>query len=856
MKNLIVIVVAVVLLALTGCSGPVDADIKVKVTLDGRPLADAELIMDGVSLGKTDDKGMFAGPIAKEPGKPVKLVVKKEDGKEVFAQVEHEFTLKPPQKDGAKEAVSLSLEMQRFLIVSVTDKGQPVAGAKVEVADKDAGVTGEDGTLRVTFGRWPARGLKISAAKEGIGQSDRAYSGRSGDKVDMPLYAEAIIKIQVLEDRNGVDRPIEGATIAVAGRTVGKTGSSGEFTYRQKNKLGGNVAVRISAPGHLPAAFTQQVKLGGVVDVRQYFYSSAPTQPNLAVFGFSSNTQGEDISDVIKIVESKFTDELFSEKAFTKVPTVTAKSLANRSKLNFSKLKSKGWRGTPLAEAVDVLVFGSIARGEDDTYVVEASFYESDGRLVMTQAVALSGTGSWRVGRAMSELVENSLASYPFTGVVTEVGESNKVQVNLGRKLFDLGSDDMFILKSVKHDREGRITKQSDGGAYRVSRRGDMQSELVADSADTTKAKLGDQMVRVSTSAVGGQAGAEQVAFKVTGGNGDLLAGANIYIDDRWVGSTSSKGEASVPLRLGSKYKLMVYRHGYQQASQTIKPEKKGESYAFALKSFSCELTVESTPSSAGIFLDDERIGTTPMTKAYAVTLGFHTLRIDAGSGYRAWEEVVEFDRPELSLTGSRAIPLYKDYLAAGEKAEAAGQFDEAIHQYAAAPTDHPDYAELHNRLGQLYLDEKHDTAHAVEEFERVQAIPEVRELVFKQYAVVYTNLGRAYFNMGRSLLKSNRNEALEYFAKAVKTLERARENTRFFPDNRHDEAVHDTYYYRAMSYQSLYQITGRETLRSNVELAWSEYVDFFPPKLLGNSEFAHMHETGLKSIRQFSSAK
>jgi len=126
-----------------------------------------------------------------------------------------------------------------------------------------------------------------------------------------------------------------------------------------------------------------------------------------------------------------------------------------------------------------------------------------------------------------------------------------------------------------------------------------------------------------------------------------------------------------------------------------------------------------------------------------------------------------------------------------------------------------------------------------------------VDELVLKQYAVVYTNLGKAYYVKGESLLRGNRNDALQYFAKAVKALDRARENTRFFPNERHDEAVHDTYYYRALAYHNLYQMTKREALLPSVELAWHEYMDFFPAKLRGRPEFEQLRESGEKLAKQ-----
>lgn len=855
MKMWFTFIAVAMLIVLGGCAPkPVDFDLSVAVTFDGRPLGDADVLVDGAIAGKTDAKGEFAQTLAKLPDHPVRIEVKKEGGKDRLTSWEQTFSVKAGKDGAAHERQAFTVALQRYVIVAVSHDGTPVSGAKVIAGGKEAGVTAADGTLQVAFGRWPAGGLRLAVQKEGVGEAETAYKGESGDKVDMPLYAEAIVQVEAVQERNGVVKPIQGAAVSVAGRDVGKTASNGIYTYHQKKgKLGITVPVRISAPGYVPSTFTHQVLLGGSVKLRQFFYSGSAAQPRAAVMGFSANTRGEDISDVVKAIEPRFVEELFSAKAFKQVPTATAKNLAKRSKLNFSKLKTTGWRGTALADAVDVLVFGSISRGDDDSYIVEASFYEPDGKLVMTQAVVVTSTGSWRVGRAMSELVSNALTNYPFSGVVTGANQGN-VQINLGRNQFDLGSDDVFIVKSVKRDAEGRISGYADGGTYKVSRAGDNQTEISPESPGTP-AKLGDRVVRLNSSASSKEDGADKVAFSVTGGKdgeGEPLAGANLYIDEHWVGSTDRKGEASAQLRLGHKYKLIVYHHGYEQASKTIEPAKKGEHFQFALKSFSSDLTVESDPSGAAVYLDDARIGTTPITKAYPVTLGFHTLRVEAGNGYRPWEEVVEFDKSEENRTGDRMITLYKDYLAAGEKAEEAGKLDEAIRLYSAAPKEHPDYAELHDRLGQLYLDDKHDADRAIVEFERVQAIPEVQELVLKQYAVFYTNLGKAYYIKGVPLAKTNRNEALEYFAKAVKALERARENTRFFPDERHDEAVHDTYYYRALAYQNLYQITGREALRSNVELAWNEYIDFFPEKLRGNPDFERLRESGLAMSRQF----
>ena len=46
------------------------------------------------------------------------------------------------------------------------------------------------------------------------------------------------------------------------------------------------------------------------------------------------------------------------------MPAATARELMKRSKLSIDKIKTTDWRNTDLGNAVDVIVLGSIARGE------------------------------------------------------------------------------------------------------------------------------------------------------------------------------------------------------------------------------------------------------------------------------------------------------------------------------------------------------------------------------------------------------------------------------------------------------------------------------------------------------------
>src|SRR5947208_16855620 len=74
-----------------------------------------------------------------------------------------------------------------------------------------------------------------------------------------------------------------------------------------------------------------------------------------------------------------------------------------------------------------------------------------------------------------------------------------------------------------------------------------------------------------------------------------------------------------------------------------------------------------------------------------------------------------------------------------------------------AAGREQPDDAEARRRLGDIYLDDKEDYDAAIAEFETVLALPENQQLIYKQFAVTFTNLGHAYCEKGNRLVASDR---------------------------------------------------------------------------------------------------
>jgi tetratricopeptide (TPR) repeat protein len=278
-----------------------------------------------------------------------------------------------------------------------------------------------------------------------------------------------------------------------------------------------------------------------------------------------------------------------------------------------------------------------------------------------------------------------------------------------------------------------------------------------------------------------------------------------------------------------------------------MRVEKNRELKEYSLTVNNAMFKVESQPSPADVSVDGDKIGRTPLTDGKPVTLGFHTVNISVGGDYRDWEEVVEFASKVEDRTGSRSVVLYKDYLKIGERAEQKGDMDGAITAYQSTEKGHPDYSETHHRLAQIYLDDKNDYDAAILEFENVLSLPENEQLVYKQFSVAFTNLGHAYYEKGNALVVKDKEAAAQNFAKAVRNLQRAKQNTRFFPTIHYDEAVHDTFYYTALSFHKLYLITKKSTTLNDANLAWREYFDFFPQKLEGNAAYEQSRDAAQK---------
>lgn len=833
-------------LLLFACSGE-KLVLEVKATMDGKPAPEVKITVDGKDTGTTDANGQFSKVLRKKPGADVEVVASKEQSGYRIRPWKGSFLMKLP-KDGAVDKYSFEavLTAKRYVVVVATEKSAPVEGAVVKAGGKEAGTTDANGQFIYEYKELPKGGIDLSVSKSGYAIWRKTGPVEPGERLDAALSKRVLVVVSALMEEYGQSAGIPGIAVSIDKRQAGKTDAKGTFAYSYDGAPGKKVALELSAPSYIPGTWKTTVTLEGEVHLQRFFYPTTPRPIRVGIYRFVGNTPGTDLKEILAQTEGRVSTQLFKYACFREVPTKTLQSDMKHARLNIGKIIVKGWRETPLKRTVDMIILGSVAK-DDKGYIIETKFYTSGGRLLLSQITRAKDESG--INSAAKEIANAVIERFPFEGTVISI-DGERYRINLGKGAYRISRGTDFALMASRLDESGKVTSYREIGKLRVKKSEENGAWTeIEDIKKGEKAGIGDRVVR----RIYREEEEKEKNFFVLSVKGGVppdvsaLGGVNIYMNQEWVGTTAPDGKTEVQVKLGKRYDLMLYRHGYQQLSDKIRIEKKGETKDFTLQVNNAVFKIDSNPQGAEVFVDGEKTGKTPILDGRQVTLGFHTVRVSLGGDYRDWEEVVEFATKVEDRTGDRKIVLHKDFLKIGERAEQKDDIEGAITAYRNAEKGHPDYSMAHRRLAQLYLDKKGDYDSAISEFENVLTLPENQQLVYKQYSVDFTNLGHAYYERGSALVQKDRDSAAQAFANAIKNLQVAKQNTRFFPTDRYDEALHDTYYYTALSYHKLYLITRKNSVLNSANLAWREYFDFFPKSLEGKGGFEESRETAKK---------
>jgi hypothetical protein len=823
-------------------------ELQVKARMDGQPAAEAKVTVDNEVQGLTGTDGIFSKIIKRKPGVEVEVIVSKEISGYRIKPWKATFVMKLP-KSGMVDTYTFDadLEATRFVTITATEKGAPVADAIVKASRKEIGKTDAQGVFVYEYKTLPKSGADLTVTKSGYATWRKTGQLKPGQKLEAALSKRVIVKISTLIEEYGQSSGIPGIAVNIKNKEVGKTDAKGNLIYTYDGEPGKKVPLTLSATGYIPETWKTSIVLQGEATIQRYFYPTTPKPIRAGIYRFVSNTPNVDLKEVLSHTEASVAAQLFKYTCFREVPSETLRADMKGAKLSIEKITAKGWRETPLKKTVDMIILGSVAK-EEKGLLIETKFYTSTGKLILSQITRAKGASD--ISSAAKEITKAVLERFPFEGTVVS-SEGERYRINLGKSGYRIAKGTDFMLMAPRLDQAGKVSGYRETGRLRVKKAEESGSWTeVEELKKNEKITVGDRVVRRIYREGEEEASRNYFILSAKGGlvpDASPLAAVNIYVNNEWRGSTGPDGKAEVPVRLNRSFTLMLYRHGYQRVTEKVKIENNRETREFVLAVNNAVFKIDSEPSSADVFLDGDKIGRTPILDGKPVTLGFHTVKVSAGGDFRDWEEVVEFSKKEENRTGERKIFLPKDFLKIGERAEQKGDVDGAIQAYKSAGKGHPDCSEARHRLARIYLDEKGDYEGAIREFENVLSLPENQQLVYKQFSVAFMNLGHAYYEKGNALVQKDKDAAAQNFAKAVQNLQVAKQNTRFFPTVHYDEAVHNTYYYTALSYHKLYLITRKNNLLNSANLAWREYFDFFPKKFEGDKTFEQNRESAQK---------
>ena len=875
-----------ILICSCGVGKKAELEVKVQATLDGEPASQAKVLVDGQEVGLTDNKGNLTQKIWRQPGEEVSVEIRMEAPGYQVQPWKDAFVVKLP-RDGSAESyvIDASLEASKYFTLAVSDEGEPLENVSVIIDGKERGNTNEAGEYVHTYERMPKKGMSFKVSKKGYttwhkkvrvkpGQtivvslarkSEVARTETTPSSEEQPLRSDtsasqsrpaekaqrrgtgkaARISVSALAEAYGVTEGIPNVVVSVDDKQVGKTNGEGKFTYVYRGESGREAALKLTAPGHIPAEWKTTVKLQGQQSIKRFFYPLKPKSIRVGLYGYVNNTPEEDLADVVGTIEKAIGDNLFIYGSFVEVPKAKLRQAMMNASLDLETMSTKGWRQTKLIDTVDMIISGSVTKN-DQGITIESTVNFSDGNTLLSQINKVMKKK--QVEDTIKLVVNNIIEQFPFEGAVVAT-EQDRYLINLGRLDYKIRRGNEFNYMTVEPSAPGKNGLAYQQAGLLVVNDNDENSSWaeLANLQDNERINVGAKVVRRVYLEDMARDSFVLAARTGSSTNSRPLWGVNVYLDNTWVGTTGSDGTAVLPVRLHTEHDLLLSRYGYEPLQDKLKVEASNEVKEFSLDVANALFKVDSVPAGAAVFVDGVEVGRTPLLEGTLVNFGFRKVKLSAGGEYRDWEEVLEFNESTVERTGTNRIVLVQDYLKIGRMAEQNGNIDEAIAAYASTERGHPDYSDAHHRLAQLYLDEKQDYDAAIREFENVLSLPENKQIIYKQFAVTYTNLGHAYYEKANKLIHTDKQAAAANYAKAIEKLKIAKQNTRFFPNKHYQEAVHDTYYYQAISYHKLFLVTKNKAVLERADLAWKEYFDFFPKELEGNSEFSRIRQSSRK---------
>ena len=850
---------------------------------DRHPLPDADIYLNQRFIGRTNEHGFFSREVDLIVGQKYTIHIEKDRDGYVYGpwethfipSVEKERSKKRKKEEGlenvnilegesdiltelerAKLGRASLYEKYHFLAILsgymfynikvLSHKGKEIKGAKVIINGKYEGATDERGEFQVKYEGEDRRVDKIEISKEGEHLWMDEIEIAPNKSIVIELNKMLIIDAHILTENYGVISGVEGAVIRINNRIMGKTDKDGfaRFRYRNDRGVDGNLTLKLYFPrGYIPSKSTKNYYIKKDLPkliVHDFSYWKRPPPPKVAVIPFSVQGRGNsylirnalfltrNIEDYLKagkyyrVVDSRKIQELFKQFNID----------INYSK-NIEKLK---WMDIPiLKKEVDALIIGNIQKAGNYLSVgVAAVGY--DGVKIME----LNSRVSIRELRKIPERVVSLFTRrFQVEGLITYV--SKNVYINLGSKngvkagdIFD-GYINYFDNLTKKYAKK-RVVK------LKVMDTSTFLSGCEVESI--SEGYLLEPGVKVKrTREVVSKKEIVNITIRVLSSEKNKpVAGANVYVNDRWQGQTDISGKISFSATSYTDIDVLIYKESYIPNRVEIKVEDKGKSVKIKLQKGKTRFYVESEPEGALVFVDGIFVGVTPIVKKPVVLdYGFHLVEVEL-EGYRGYRKYIKFSSPKIKLTGNNRIKLFKDLYGEAENLYNRGMVRKALEVLKKITPDHPDYLKAISFIGYIYLNDLKDYSSAIVYYNRF-----LRESQKRSGAVVpvyaYYNLGQAYFNRAEQEYYIDSESSIKNYNKAIYSFSVVREKRELLPADKRYKVFINVLFYTAVSYQKIYYLSNDRNYLIRAYNSWIDYFDFFDKNLKKQEFYAEQYK-------------
>jgi hypothetical protein len=850
--------------------------------IDRYPLPDADIYLNQRFIGRTDEKGFFKTDMFLVVGESYTIRVEKDRDGYQYGPWETHFRVEPERKkrrekkqEEEEQLPSLEgefdvlTELQRaelgrvspfekyhflaildgsmYYTIHVTGKKDaPVADASVTVNGKLEGRTDENGIFVVRYEGEDVQGEDIQLYKAGEHIWQKTVEISPSYELYIDLDTMLLIDLYAYTENYDVMQGIGGAEVYLNQVLVGRTGQSGYFGYRYEDEQGveGYLELRIAyPPGYQP----EEQVLSFFITKEQprlvhtdFSYPTVAIAPRIAVLP----PRVSDPSNVLlarRAYELKrgVEDYLSLGGVFSIVSDAYTAELFDRFELKISKGGTR-WSDIPfLKNTVDGVIFGEIEPvGRAFSVRLYGIDYEGD---IVGQ---LEGRFSLRDLDSLTEIfAEQFRGNFPFEGTISSVQDG--IAINLGERQGVEENDKFYsflnyyddIKKDYSKKRVARFSIDRVDEWYAVGKLESISEGYLLEPG--SKVKRFSEPVQ----------GLKQIPISIVVTSGHSgLEGANVYLDDQWIGQTDGEGRLEIVMTESSSADVLVYKEGYIPEKIGIKVQEGKNGVRVQLRQGKTQFTIDSEPRGALLFINGTFMGNTPFVREpIELPYGFHRieLRLD---GYKDYNKYVKLSERRVSFTGSDRIILFEDYYHQAEVAYEQGNYEQALKILQSVPEAHPDFMRSLEFCGYIYLKHFEDYETSIACYSRALdlhapgGVPQAQGGAQRGSVVSYYNYGQACYNRAEELYYDNSVEAQVLYKKAIDALKVVKAQRGRVQGSGRKSIYQDVLFYLAVSYQKLYYLSSLEEYLEQAYYSWIDYMDYFNKELLEDDYFAKQY--------------